>query len=73
MDKTHVWISTFTGMPALVHRAVEETGSPSMAAYMREAICVALARDLDIPYEDLIAQLPPTRRYFAGRIAEEVR
>lgn len=48
-------------MPSMIYRACLKTGKPSNTQYIQHAICEALARDLDIPLEELLANLPPPR------------
>lgn len=48
-------------MPSMIYRACIKTGTISNTRYIQEAVCAALARDLDIPLEDLLAQLPEPR------------
>lgn len=49
---------TSAEMPSLVYKAVQRTGKPSNTVYIQHAVCEALARDLNIPLEDLLARLP---------------
>jgi hypothetical protein len=52
---------TSARMPSLIYKACVRTGIPSNTAYIQHAVCEALARDLDIPLDDLLAELPPNR------------
>lgn len=52
---------TSAEMPSLIYKACLETGIASNTAYVQHAVCEALARDLGIPLEDLLAKLPPNR------------
>jgi hypothetical protein len=44
--------------PSLIRRAAGKRGMRSNTVYIQHAVCAALARDLDIPVEDLLAELP---------------
>jgi hypothetical protein len=48
-------------MPSQIRKAAIATGKPSNTVYIQHALCRALARDLGLDYEDLIAALPPPR------------
>lgn len=48
-------------MPAMIYEACVRTGTPSNTRYIQEALCEKLSRDLDVPLQDLIDRLPPTR------------
>lgn len=48
-------------MPSLIYKACLATGTQSNTRYAQLALCEALSRDLGIPLEDLLAELPPTR------------
>lgn len=52
---------TSAEMPSLIYRACVTTGTPSNTRYVQVAVAERLSRDLDIPVEDLLAKLPPTR------------
>lgn len=52
---------TSAQMPSLIHRACVRTGKPSNTVYIQHAVCEALARDLDLPLDDLLAALPPPK------------
>lgn len=47
-----------TDMPNMIYRACLATGLPSQTVYIQRAVVAALARDLDLPEEDLIDLLP---------------
>jgi hypothetical protein len=47
--------------PNLVYKAAKKRGVVSNTRYLQEALCAALARDLDIPIEQLLLELPPPR------------
>jgi hypothetical protein len=44
--------------PSLVYEAARRTGKPSNTVYLQHAVATALSRDLGIPLEDLLANLP---------------
>lgn len=52
---------TSAEMPSLVHKACKVTGMPSNTVYVQHAVAAALARDLGLDYDELIAKLPPSR------------
>lgn len=52
---------TSSEMPLLIFRAAQRTGKVSNTHYIQHAVCEALARDLDIPLERLIGNLPTPR------------
>lgn len=52
---------TSSEMPSLIYKACLATGTISNTAYLQRAVCEALARDLDLDLDDLIAALPPHR------------
>lgn len=47
--------------PSLIFKACEETDTPSNTRYIQMAVVDALARDLGMDRDALIASLPPTR------------
>lgn len=52
---------TFARMPRLIYQACLKTGTISNTVYIQRAVCEALARDLEIPLEDLLAECPRSR------------
>lgn len=52
---------TYAAMPMQITRAAAKTGAASNTRYIQIALCRALARDLGLDYEDLLAALPPPR------------
>lgn len=52
---------TSAAMPSLIYKACVRTQTVSNTAYIQRAVCEALARDLGLHLEDLIADLPPRR------------
>lgn len=47
--------------PSLVYEACLRTGIPSNTVYIQHAVCEALSRDLGIPLQDLLDDLPPPK------------
>jgi hypothetical protein len=60
-ERAKIQFLTSARMPNLIYRACVKTGTLSNTAYIQRAVCEALARDLDIPLADLLAELPPHR------------
>lgn len=52
---------TSAEMPALIFKAVCATHKVSNTQYVQHAVCEALARDLDLDLDVLLAHLPPPR------------
>lgn len=52
--------------PSQIYEACQVTGHTSITRYVQYAVCAALARDLGLDYETLIAHLPPTRNSSEG-------
>lgn len=52
---------TSARMPSLIYKAVVKTGKVSNTVYIQHAVCEALSRDLDIPLQELLDELPPAR------------
>lgn len=52
---------TSAKMPSMIYKACIKTGTVSNTAYIQRAVCEALSRDLNIPLEQLLADLPPHR------------
>ena len=61
IDKTKIQFITSVRMPSLVYKALLATGKPSQSVYVQHAVCDALSRDLGIPLEELLAELPKPR------------
>lgn len=59
--RAKVQFITFARMPHLIYKACIKTGTPSNTRYVQEAVCERLSRDLDIPLQDLMDELPPAR------------
>lgn len=64
---------TSAEMPSLIYKALAVSGHPSNTVYIKHAVAEALARDLDIPLENILANLPEPRgsaaSSFGGRRA----
>jgi hypothetical protein len=52
---------TSAAMPSMIFKACLATGMVSNTAYIQRAVCEALARDLDLDLDELLASLPPHR------------
>lgn len=63
--KAKLQFVTPANFPYLVNKAAEAKDVPSQTRYIQLALCTALARDLDLDEDDLIASLPPTRAHAA--------
>jgi hypothetical protein len=59
--RAKVQFTTSATMPNLVYQACIRTGTVSNTVYYQRAVCEALSRDLGIPIDDLLAQLPEPR------------
>jgi hypothetical protein len=53
--------TTSASMPYRVYQACLATGVVSNTRYYQEAVCEKLSKDLGIPLEDLLAELPRSR------------
>ena len=60
-DRTKIQFTTSLTMPHLIYKACLITGTVSNTVYCQHALVEALSRDLGIPAEDLLAELPPPR------------
>lgn len=60
-SKTRIQFITSAEMPYLIYQACLKTGHPSMTVYCQHAIIDALARDLDLPVDEMVAKLPTNR------------
>lgn len=63
LDETRAKIQFLTSarMPSLIYKACVATGTISNTVYIQHAVCEALSRDLDIPLDTLLGELPPPR------------
>lgn len=59
--RAKIQFMTSASMPHNVYKACLKTGTPSNTRYLQEAVCERLSRDLGIPLDDLLAELPPPR------------
>lgn len=59
--RAKIQFTTSADMPSMIYRAVLATGKVSNTVYVQHAVCEALARDLDIPLQDLLDRLPAPR------------
>jgi hypothetical protein len=59
--RTTIKFVTMARMPSMIYQACRSTSTPSITRYVQEAICMRLAKDIGIPYESLLAELPPCR------------
>jgi hypothetical protein len=62
-ERAKVQFLTSARLPSLIYKACLATGQPSNTAYIQRAVCEALARDLNIPLTDLLAEQPPVRSH----------
>jgi hypothetical protein len=58
---TKIHFMTSKRMPNLVYRACVKMGVSSNTRYIQVAVCEALSRDLGIPLEELLDELPAQR------------
>lgn len=59
--RAKIQFTTSAETPSLIYKACLATGHMSNTAYVQHAVAEALARDLGIPLDDLLAKLPPNR------------
>lgn len=59
--RAKVQFVTSARMPSLIYRAAVATDVPSNTVYIQHAVCEALSRDLGIPLDELLGELPPPR------------
>jgi len=64
---------TSSRTPSLIYKACVKRGLPSNTAYLQRAVAEALARDLEIPLEELLDELPPLRGSAAVLFGENRR
>ena len=75
-QRAKIQFVTSARTPSLVTKAAIATGRPSNTVYIQHALCEALSRDLGIPLEDLIEELPPPQGMAAalfGRDRKPIR
>lgn len=56
-----IQFGTSAEMPHMIYLACLKTGIVSNTAYCQQALAEALARDLDVPIEDILENIPPNR------------
>lgn len=75
--KAKIQFVTSARTPSLIHKACLATGKVSNTHYIQHAVAEALSRDLGIPLEELVAELPPNmtsnQRLLHGLPDPEVR
>lgn len=59
--KGKIQFVTSARMPYLIYQACLRTGHRSISVYCQHALADALARDLDLDREQIVAELPPPR------------
>lgn len=60
--RAKIAFQTSLAMPYLVTKAAEKTGKRSNTQYIQHVLAAALARDLGLEEQDLLDDLPPTKR-----------
>jgi hypothetical protein len=60
-NRAKVQFTTSLSMPHMIYRACKATGTVSNTVYVQRAVAEALARDLGIPLEQILADLPEPR------------
>lgn len=58
---TKIQFATSREMPSLIYQACLKTGVVSNTAYCQKALAEALARDLGVPVEEIMAKIPRNR------------
>lgn len=59
--RAKIQFTTAAWMPHRIFEACQATGVVSNTVYCQRAVCEALARDLNIPLDSLLADLPEPR------------
>lgn len=59
--RAHVHFITAARHPSLIRKAATKRGLPSNTVYIQHAVCAALSKDLGIPMEELLDELPANR------------
>lgn len=59
--RSKIQFTSSASMPYQVYQACLRTGIISNTVYYQRAVCEALARDLGIPVEELLADMPAPR------------
>lgn len=60
-NRAKIQFTTAAWMPYRIYTACLATGIPSNTVYCQRAVCEALSRDLGIPLDQLLADLPSPR------------
>lgn len=60
-NRAKIQFVTFAQMPRLIYKACLATGLSSNTVYIQRAVCEALARDLGLDLDKLLADLPANR------------
>lgn len=60
-NRTKIQFTTYARMPSDIYRACVATNIVSNTVYIQHAVCAALARDLGIPLDELLDELPTPR------------
>lgn len=61
VNRTKIQFTTAVWMPYRIYEACKATGIVSNTVYCQRAVCEALARDLNLDLDTLIADLPEPR------------
>lgn len=61
---TKIQFATATELPMLISKARALRGYTSNTQYVQRVLARAVADDLGIDYEDLLARMPPTRQRY---------
>lgn len=60
-DRSKIQFTTGSWMPSMIYQACLATGTVSGTVYCQRAVCEALARDLGLDLDTLLADLPAPR------------
>lgn len=60
-NRAKIQFTTALWMPRRIYEACRATGTISNTVYCQHALCEALARDLNLPLDSLLASLPQAR------------
>jgi hypothetical protein len=60
-DRAKIQFTTSLSMPAMIYRACVATGTVSNTVYCQHAVAEALSRDLGIPLQTILDELPAPR------------
>ena len=70
-DRKKIQFLTAASMPMRIYDARQKRGISSQTRYIQLAVCRALADDLGLDYEELVAELPEWRQGLAGHPVEK--